>query len=585
MNLKTVLMAVLLGLISVIPAFAITYYVDGSVPNDYGSGSQASPKKYIKSGIALMSGGDTLIIKDGVYTGSNNLCTNNDWEWVNGIPDGTPSQYTTIKAENDFGVIIDGQGVHCPWALAQVSYCQTEGIIFRNSGGSGFGQCMVWYSCDHIKVLRCAGYETSGDTDIFSFRYSQYCLYEDCFAWGRGRYLFSFYEKPDGETYAYHIARRCVARWDYDPTGRPKSAFSIYWAHGSVVQNCIVIDSSNPTGGNPVGLYSPNGVNNVTFDSSIVLNHRGTGGYIESGPANPTYRNCAFWSIADDGIQMYTSPTNATVTNCLLGNISGQRGLRIAGGNATVKNNIFYGVLGDGAIFQLDVLLPDDYNVFYNNSNNFYQDTPGTHDYCSQNSNAFNPLTNGLFYITRVESGSTLKTAGESGARVGVEILKKLGVSGTLYGETGWNTLTSDNLWPFPNEDTIRTQMRAYNLHGVDGTRGFCATGQTLTKYIWEYLGNSMPLETPTNLNAITLTSSSILLGWEDNSIFEEGFKIERKKGIFGRYAQINTAGKNTFIYRDAGLDSGTTYYYRVRTYNGSNNSNYSKEASARTNQ
>ncbi|MCX7927258.1 MAG: hypothetical protein N2606_03890, partial [Candidatus Omnitrophica bacterium] len=46
--------------------FAATYYVDGSRVNDLGDGtSWSTAKKYIKSGIALMRGGDTLIIRDG----------------------------------------------------------------------------------------------------------------------------------------------------------------------------------------------------------------------------------------------------------------------------------------------------------------------------------------------------------------------------------------------------------------------------------------------------------------------------------------------------------------------------------------
>jgi hypothetical protein len=65
--------------------------------------------------------------------------------------------------------------------------------------------------------------------------------------------------------------------------------------------------------------------------------------------------------------------------------------------------------------------------------------------------------------------------------------MKKIGVSGTLYGESGWNTVTSENLWPFPYEDRIRSDMRAVSA------RGFCADNQTLTKYIWQYLGNTIP--------------------------------------------------------------------------------------------
>ena len=77
------------------------------------------------------------------------------------------------------------------------------------------------------------------------------------------------------------------------------------------------------------------------------------------------------------------------------------------------------------------------------------------------------------------------------------------GLSGKLYGETGWDTLTSDALWPFPNEDQIKTDVAAFSMDADEayagspamvGARGFATAGdQTLTKYIWEYLGNTIP--------------------------------------------------------------------------------------------
>ena len=50
-------------------AHAATYYVNAAAANDSGSGSLSSPKKYISSGVALMSttGGDILIIASGTY--------------------------------------------------------------------------------------------------------------------------------------------------------------------------------------------------------------------------------------------------------------------------------------------------------------------------------------------------------------------------------------------------------------------------------------------------------------------------------------------------------------------------------------
>ena len=50
-----------------------------------------------------------------------------------------------------------------------------------------------------------------------------------------------------------------------------------------------------------------------------------------------------------------------------------------------------------------------------------------------------------------------------------------------------------------------------------------------------------------------------------------------------GLDTQVATTAANTTAYSDTGLAESTTYYYRVRSYNGSNNSDFSAESSATT--
>ncbi|MCA1628484.1 MAG: fibronectin type III domain-containing protein, partial [Acidobacteria bacterium] len=90
-------------------------------------------------------------------------------------------------------------------------------------------------------------------------------------------------------------------------------------------------------------------------------------------------------------------------------------------------------------------------------------------------------------------------------------------------------------------------------------------------------------MKKPINLTATAASSSQINLSWKDNSNDEEGFKIERKTGAGGTYSQIATVPANTTTYSNAGLSPATTYYYRARAYSGTNNGNYSQEASATT--
>ena len=156
-----------------------------------------------------------------------------------------------------------------------------------------------------------------------------------------------------------------------------------------------------------------------------------------------------------------------------------------------------------------------DYNAFSGNGANYggtRQAVPGPHDITSQNI-VYHPTGNpngSLKYLPRgPEPGSALASAGENGGRVGAQVLWKIGLDGTLYGEPGWNIVRSpengygrpeDRLWPWPNEAAIKAAMAAYNKGGLSGPRGFAAPGnglyggpRTLTSYIWEYLGAPCP--------------------------------------------------------------------------------------------
>jgi hypothetical protein len=86
----------------------------------------------------------------------------------------------------------------------------------------------------------------------------------------------------------------------------------------------------------------------------------------------------------------------------------------------------------------------------------------------------------------------------------------------------------------------------------------------------------------PSNLQSVVLSSTSVKLTWQDNSSNESGFKIERKLAG-GGYSVVATLGSNVVTYTDNGLQTATTYYYRVYAYNSIGNSSYSNEVVAVT--
>jgi endoglucanase len=95
--------------------------------------------------------------------------------------------------------------------------------------------------------------------------------------------------------------------------------------------------------------------------------------------------------------------------------------------------------------------------------------------------------------------------------------------------------------------------------------------------------GGGTPPAAPSGLSATAVSSSQINLSWTDNANNETGFKIERKVGAGGTYAQIATVGANVTSYNNTGLSAGTTYYYRVRANNAAGDSAYSPQTNATT--
>jgi serine protease AprX len=95
----------------------------------------------------------------------------------------------------------------------------------------------------------------------------------------------------------------------------------------------------------------------------------------------------------------------------------------------------------------------------------------------------------------------------------------------------------------------------------------------------------SLPPAAPANLVAAPVSGSisQIDLSW-GNVAGESGYKVERSPDGVSGWTQIATPSADVTAFRDSGLATATTYYYRVRAYNSAGDSAYSNTASARTN-
>jgi Fibronectin type III domain len=86
----------------------------------------------------------------------------------------------------------------------------------------------------------------------------------------------------------------------------------------------------------------------------------------------------------------------------------------------------------------------------------------------------------------------------------------------------------------------------------------------------------------PTELRAVALSKSRILLEWRDNSVNETRFEIQRSSGG-GAFATAGRTNADAQSFLDSGLRQSTTYTYRVRACNGDLSSPFSNTASAIT--
>lgn len=537
--MRNILIALSLILSLTTGATAATYYVS---PEGSGSTCSTSSRCSLTTGIGLMASGDTLILGDGTYN-----------QRLTGVPSGVSGAYTYIRSEHDGGAIIsDSTESTAVFYTYGIHHVQVEGLKFESTATSGglSGALFLDGASHHNKFLRCAFVVTPCPTGqgACSNRANitisgNYNLIEDSWVWGGGRYKLIFYggDSSDDTTGSYNIARRVVIRHDREYSGgfNPQSAFANYQGYNNVFQNVISIDSDQTAYYDNPGVWKgpfwlekgqKGGTVNITgsmvlhygkydspaiFDNCASTNHGqaayecgevnvsnfvaidGGGGLLGGETGYPVARPL----IMDHSLIANTLSTGAGNYAYMGAGFSGGASATAQSTSSISTNNVFYGIQRDvfGGNALNYVQGANNYNAFYSNYANRNSSTTGANDVT-----VVNPLAASILYPLQIQSGSPLKGAGSSGSDIGPTILKKIGASGTLYGETGWNTLTDENLWPWPYEARIKTDMSYYPTGWpVDGlpnpVRGFTSgtsmdgTPQNLTKYIWESLGNQIP--------------------------------------------------------------------------------------------
>ena len=435
---------------------AATHFVATSGNDVSGNGGENRPWKTIGQGIKKMAGGDTLVVRSGRYLGKANF--------IGAVPSGTSSQFTTIMADAPMEVrIVNSYAERLDYRdnllNIQGQYVKIDGIIF-DLVNSLYPPHIGVVSGNHVKILRSI-FRRAGIEDNYGgllVLYGSNNLVEDVAGVGACRYCFE-QGAPDAVT-KFNIWRRIVGRFDYSGSPQPKRTITTYGNDSGtgvsdhLYQNVISLDGNDVDRGRTSAepKYSAIGIGkqstNVSFQGAIVLNE------------NATYA----------GIFASVKGTGNKVTNSIVWDMSGP---------PTVV-----GIRGDNADTRVDHVTIGGRSLAA-----YYW----------------------LQFKTVVPPNSSLGTSHLNllANSPGATVMKRYGVTGTMWGEPGFDQLTNENLWPWLYEEKIKEVFREANdppkgyLPIVNNTkRGFAADGNgryggaiTLTSYIWEYLGNPCPRE------------------------------------------------------------------------------------------
>ena len=149
----------------------------------------------------------------------------------------------------------------------------------------------------------------------------------------------------------------------------------------------------------------------------------------------------------------------------------------------------------------------------------------------------------------------------------------------TVSSESGSNTETGT----IPNSVNGEVWIRVID---TDRTPGNSSSRDSLfVDHLYIRVVNNGPPsapDAPSGLAAVSTGKTGIDLNWSDNSNNEDGFHIDRSADGTSWSLLVNV-GTNVASYSDSGLTPDTTYYYRVRSFNGIGESANSASASATT--
>lgn len=474
-------------------SMAANYYISPNGVDENNGLSENFPINTFVKAYTLLTPGDNLILLDGTYH-----------QQLNPPLSGSIGAPITFKAKNKGRAIIemssDGSAISVYSSTSYTrSYLVFDGLIAR---GHGEYPAININSADNVTEEQMTNNITVKNTGAFgsvnltngmvislgnNLRDS---LFEDIWAYGFGRKALQIFG-------SFNITvRRAVIRYDYwdgssYKPNDPRTSFSGYNTMDSIFENIIAIDSA-PTPPNrsadraaftASGNLTPaivSGSARNKYLGLLSLNNYGNGIEVNGGSGGPNtdlfFKNLIFWDTQYYGVNIQGNDQGSIFSNITTGS-SGASGFRInPSPNYPITNESILNCFSTG-----------------NNGYGFYYPETSVDEFMNNTaiSNSIGSSIEPMYAptMTYLVNPQTVQ-----GHERGAKILNRY-IDGVL---------TNDSLWPWPNEDLIKQHMCNVNdlatvgrisENGEGWAPQWCQSGKTLTRYIWEYLGNPCPSE------------------------------------------------------------------------------------------
>lgn len=474
---------ILLAVLCVLPASATTYYISTS-GSDYNPGSLAYPWKTFSHATSRLRPGDTLIVRDGTYTGSNSgyirvSCGSSG-------QNGTATYPITIQAEHERQAFVKGNGSANPVTLQHCSYWQLVGLHLEDGDyphsptNTNSVIELDWDSYLTFKRNILAHNNRYFNTHLVNGYYASHILLEENEFYYYHRHAVNF-------SYGgYNVVRRNYfnSRYYADIPGgrvsevpdRGDSAISLYPDHDSIIENNIAENgedmmdieaafvpyaSDNEKFYGNISLGDEYGVldkargssdgytaHNALYQDIVIINPRYVGAYWRSA-ASATCSHCSFIVTGSSPISNFIADRDPRDIGSGSYAVNVNNSLAI---NATqVGSYGFFVNTASGGYWSGGLNKAHAYNNYVNVS---------ARGLSQVNISSYNPYLGAC--LVWIPNSSPLKGAGSNGTDIGANVLHRY-QNGVLTTARLWDAVTGQ----FPHGATVR------GLNDVAGSSAF----------------------------------------------------------------------------------------------------------------